>query len=89
MTIYKAQGREYPFVIVSFARKNPIQTIGFLAEPELRAQTYVACSRAMAKLVLLFSFSTFQGYPDYATLLGKCGSVAYLAESDQLWRSTG
>ena len=88
MTIYKAQGREYPFVIVSFARKNPIQTIGFLAEPELRAQTYVACSRAMAKLVLLFSFSTFQGYPDYATLLGKCGSVAYFADSDRLWRGT-
>jgi superfamily I DNA and/or RNA helicase len=89
MTVYKAQGREYPVVVVSFARKNPQAQIGFLAEPELRAQTYVACSRAMAKLILLFSFSTFQGYPDFATLLGRCENQAYMADTADLWRRLG
>jgi len=58
-TIYRAQGREYLCVIISFVRNNPYGFIGFLAEPQLRAQTYVACSRAQAKLVILMSFRTF------------------------------
>jgi superfamily I DNA and/or RNA helicase len=58
-TIYKAQGKEYDCVIISFVRNNPKKFIGFLKEPHLKAQTYVACSRAKAKLVILLSFSTF------------------------------
>lgn len=58
-TIYKAQGKEYDCVIISFVRNNPKKFIGFLKEPYLKAQTYVACSRAKAKLVILLSFSTF------------------------------
>jgi len=86
ITIYKSQGREYPVVIVSFVRKNPRGEIGFLKEPELRAQTYVACSRAMAKLILLFSFSTFQGYPDFATLLDRCRDISLIPDTRELWR---
>jgi hypothetical protein len=89
MTIYKSQGREYPVVMISFARKNPQRTIGFLAEPELRAQTYVGCSRAMAKLILMFSFSTFQGYPDFAALLDKCQEAATIVDADELQRVIG
>lgn len=89
MTIYKSQGREYPVVMISFARKNPRRTIGFLAEPELRAQTYVGCSRAMAKLILLFSFSTFQGYPDFAALLEKCKGTAVVVDAEELWKAIG
>jgi len=68
ITVYNAQGREYPCVIISFARKNPDRWIGFLGEPQLRAQNYVACSRAQAKLVILMSFSTFRGHRDYDML---------------------
>lgn len=77
ITIYQAQGREYPCVIVSFARKNPGGWIGFLGEPELRAQTYVACSRAMAKLIILLSFDTFidRGYTDFDYLVKRGGSL--------------
>lgn len=71
ITIYSSQGQEYPLVIISFSRKNPSNQIGFLAEPQLRSQTYVACSRAMGKLIVLFSFSTFRGYEDYDILLEK------------------
>ncbi len=85
ITIYKAQGREYPAVIVSFARKNPRGEIGFLAEPELRSQTYVACSRAMAKLILLFSFSTFKGYRDFGTLLERIGDSAFIVKARGSW----
>jgi len=60
-TIYKAQGREYHSVILSFVRSNPQGFIGFLEESELKAQTYVACSRAEAKLIVLLSFKTFFG----------------------------
>jgi len=60
-TIYKAQGREYHSVILSFVRSNPQGFIGFLEESELKAQTYVACSRAEAKLIVLLSFQTFFG----------------------------
>lgn len=61
LTVYRAQGREYPCVIVSFVRRNPQRTIGFLDDLILKAQTYVACSRAQSKLVVLFSFDTFLG----------------------------
>jgi len=61
LTVYRAQGREYPCVIVSFVRKNPAKTIGFLDDLVLKAQTYVACSRAQGKLVALMSFNTFLG----------------------------
>ncbi len=61
LTVYRAQEREYPCVIVSFVRKNPQRTIGFLDDLILKAQTYVACSRAQGKLVVLFSFDTFLG----------------------------
>lgn len=66
-TIFRAQGREYPCVIVSFVRNNPNRFIGFLDEPQLRAQTYVACSRAQGKLVVLLSFRTFlnAGHVDF------------------------
>lgn len=84
ITIYQAQGREYPCVIISFARKNPYGWIGFLGEPELRAQTYVACSRAMAKLIILFSFSTFRGYRDYDFLLERCND-ALIIDAEPSW----
>ncbi|MBI4548831.1 MAG: AAA family ATPase [Ignavibacteriae bacterium] len=84
-TIYQAQGREYPCVIISFARKNPSGQIGFLAEPELRAQTYVACSRPMAKLILLFSFSTFQGYRDYDIIRDRCRDHVLIIDADRNW----
>ena len=44
-----------------FVRKNPTKTIGFLDDLVLKAQTYVACSRAQGKLVSLLSFNTFLG----------------------------
>jgi hypothetical protein len=61
-TIYRSQGREYPCVILSFVRNNPNGFIGFLDKFELRAQSYVACSRAKAKLIILYSFNTFLGH---------------------------
>ncbi len=86
-TIYKAQGREYPCVIISFTRKNPRGWIGFLKEPELRAQSYVACSRVMAKLIILFSFSTFlgHGYRDFEFLWDKCKDTALIIDADPRW----
>jgi len=69
ITVYQSQGHEYDCVIVSFTRKNPYGRIGFLKERDLRAQAYVACSRAKAKLVILISRSTFEGYRDYRILL--------------------
>lgn len=87
ITIYKAQGREYPCTIISFGRKNPYRWIGFLGEPELRAQTYVACSRAMAKLIILFSFSTFQGHRDYDILLNECRKVSLIVDAERSWLS--
>ena len=59
MTIYKAQGAEYPFVIISFVRSNPSRFVGFLHESMLHQQAYVGCSRAQAKLIVLMSFDTF------------------------------
>lgn len=85
LTIYKAQGREYPAVIVSFVRKNQQGRVGFLGEPELRAQTYVACSRAQAKLILLFSYSTFRGNLDHATLIEQCRNQIVEINGRDLW----
>jgi hypothetical protein len=59
MTIYKAQGAEYPFVIISFVRSNLNKFVGFLHESMLHQQVYVGCSRAQAKLIVLMSFDTF------------------------------
>lgn len=69
-TIYKSQGQEFPLVIVSFVRKNPSGFIGFLDDIRLRAQAYVACSRAQAKLIILLSRKTFvgRGHPIFETL---------------------
>lgn len=87
LTVYKAQGREYPCVIISFTRKNPLGWIGFLKEPELRAQTYVACSRAMGKLIILLSFSTFLGheYRDFEFMIDRCSSNTLLVEAESQW----
>jgi len=74
MTAYKSQGREFPFVIVSLVRKNPERRIGFLEDEKLRAQVYVACSRAQGKLVLLMSQKTFGGKPLYDELINVKGS---------------
>jgi len=60
-TIYKAQGAEYPMVIISFVRSNPQRFIGFLDDGQLAEQVYVGCSRAQAKLIVLLSFDTFFG----------------------------
>lgn len=89
ITIYQAQGREYPCVIISFARKNRFGNIGFLGEGGfgdvgMRAQTYVACSRAKAKLVVLFSFSTFKGHRDYDYLLDRTEN-ALIIEAEPNW----
>lgn len=89
ITIYQAQGREYPCVVISFARKNPYGWIGFLGEGGfgdvgMRAQTYVACSRAMAKLVVLFSSSTFRGHRDYDYLLERSEN-ALIIEAEPSW----
>ena len=74
MTAYKSQGREFPFVIVSLVRKNPERRIGFLEDEKLRAQVYVACSRAQGKLVLLMSRETFGGRDLYDELVNVKGS---------------
>jgi len=68
ITAYSSQGREYPMVIVSLVRNNPQRRIGFLEDEKLRAQVYVACSRAQAKLIVLMSRDTFGGRPLYEEL---------------------
>ena len=73
ITIYRSQGREYPCVIISFARNNDMGSIGFMGEAEnaLREQVYVGCSRAEAKLILLLSFKTFlnHGHTQFESLI--------------------
>jgi superfamily I DNA and/or RNA helicase len=69
ITAYSSQGREYPMVILSLVRNNPWRRIGFLEDEKLRAQVYVACSRAQAKLVVLMSKNTFGGRPLYEELV--------------------
>jgi hypothetical protein len=71
ITVYRAQGREYPCVIISFVRNNDGGYIGFLgSENEFKEQTYVACSRAQGKLVVLMSFRTFlnKGHTEFEAL---------------------
>jgi len=60
-TIHKAQGAEYPLVIISFVRSNEQRFVGFLEDGLLAEQVYVGCSRAQAKLIVLMSFDTFIG----------------------------
>jgi superfamily I DNA and/or RNA helicase len=55
-------------------RKNPERRIGFLEDEKLRAQIYVACSRAQGKLILLMSQETFGGKPLYEELVNIEGS---------------
>jgi hypothetical protein len=74
ITAYRSQGREYPFVVVSLVRRNRLRRIGFLEDEKLRAQVYVACSRAQAKLVVLMSEATFGGKPLYERLVDAEGS---------------
>ena len=65
ITIYKSQGRETPCVIISFVRNNQKGRIGFLGggtDFHMKEQTYVGCSRAKGKLILLLSFDTFLGH---------------------------
>lgn len=71
ITVYRAQGREYNCVIISFVRNNDQGYIGFLgSENEFKEQTYVACSRAQAKLIVLMSFRTFlnKGHTEFEAL---------------------
>ncbi len=84
-TVYGAQGNEYPLVIVSFVRKNPGKWIGFLEDPQLHAQTYVACSRAMGKLVILLSRSTFQGHRDFDFLISQAEQSGMVLDADPAW----
>lgn len=91
LTIYKVQGREYPCVIISFTRKNTGGWIGFLGEEGMagdigmRAQTYVACSRPQAKLIILLSFKTFKGHTDYEYLLKRAYDNALLIKAKPEW----
>ncbi len=95
LTIYKAQGREYPCVIISFTRRNMGGWIGFLGESfrgegasgevGMRAQTYVACSRAQAKLIILLSLRTFRGHRDYDFLLKKAVDNALIVDAKPEW----
>jgi superfamily I DNA and/or RNA helicase len=98
LTIFKAQGREYPCVIISFTRKNDWKEIGFLGETfegasvageiGMRAQTYVACSRAQGKLIILLSFKTFRGNRDYDFLLKKAQDNALMINAEPEWVNT-
>ncbi len=69
ITAYRAQGHEYPLVILSLVRRNPERRIGFLEDEKLRAQIYVGCSRAQAKLIVFMSRETFGGRPLYDRLI--------------------
>jgi superfamily I DNA and/or RNA helicase len=69
LTVYKAQGREYPFVIVSMVRNNEDANVGFLDLPYLRGQAYVALSRAKAKMIVLVSENTFAPHPVFNAFL--------------------
>lgn len=61
LSVHQAQGREYDCVIFSMTRKNRWCDIGFLAQK--LALTYVGCSRAKRKLVILMSRGTFARRP--------------------------
>ena len=74
MSAYRSQGREFPLVIVSLVRRNQARVIGFLEDEKLRAQIYVACSRAQGKLIVIMSKDTFGGKPLYDELVNVGGS---------------
>jgi superfamily I DNA and/or RNA helicase len=59
LSVHESQGREYDCVILSLTRKNDHREVGFLSE--MLPLSYVAFSRARCKLVVLFSFRTFEG----------------------------
>jgi len=86
ISIHRSQGREYPCVIVSFCRKNVEGRIGFLGQRQLRAQTYVACSRAEAKLIVLLSHSTFYGrnHHDFDLLIDRSTNATFV-EAERTW----
>jgi len=85
-SIHQSQGREYPCVIVSFTRKNVEGSIGFLGQTHLKAQTYVACSRAEAKLILLLSYSTFygRGHGDFDLLIDRSTNATFI-DAERTW----
>ena len=51
----------------------------------MRAQTYVACSRAQGKLIILLSFKTFRGHRDYDFLLEKAQDNALMVNAKPEW----
>ena len=67
LSIHQAQGREYDCVVLSMTRKNQRPDIGFLAQKP--ALTYVGCSRAKRKLVVLMSRGTFEGHRNFPQLI--------------------
>jgi len=84
ISVHQAQGREYPCVIISFTRKNLSGNIGYLNR--IRALSYVACSRAEGKLIVLISRSTFYGrnYTDFNNLIDM-SNRAIIEDADQSW----
>ena len=83
VTIYRSQGREWPCVILSLVWNDPRGFIGFLADPRLRAQLYVGCSRAQSKLIVLMSYECFHRYEDFRNLWET--DTAYHIEARQEW----
>ena len=83
MTVYRSQGREWPCVLLSLVWNDPRGFIGFLGDPRLRAQLYVGCSRAQAKLIVLMSYNCFQRYEDFHNLLNT--SSAHHIEARPEW----
>ena len=86
LSVHQAQGREYDCVIFSMTRKNRWCDIGFLAQK--LALTYVGCSRAKRKLVILMSRETFVRRPfpqmvDYVVEGRKqnCGTALVMADT--------
>jgi hypothetical protein len=87
-TIWSAQGQEWPCVIISMVRCNDETTEakrwGFLGESILKAQIYVAVSRAQAKLIVLAAYDrTFKGHKDIDALWNT--SEALHIRGEDLW----
>jgi superfamily I DNA and/or RNA helicase len=75
-TVWRAQGQEWPCVIVSLVRSNDDRRLGFLGDEILKAQLYVAVSRAQAKLVVLAAYKrTFEGHKDVDALWETPGAL--------------
>jgi hypothetical protein len=80
-TIWRAQGQEWPCVIVSLVRNNPDRRRGFLSDDIMKAQIYVAVSRAQAKLVVLAAYErTFEGHRDVDALWETPGALELRGE---------